>query len=197
VSEEHAQSFSPETPLFFLVDPLDGTKEFLKRNGEFTVNIALIRNGRPVAAVVGAPALDVMYVAGEGLGAVRRDAVGETSLRVPDRKSGEPLRVIGSRSHAAAEMEAWLRQLSEPHVFIAAGSSLKFCRVAEGAADIYPRFGPTSQWDTAAGQCVLEMAGGSVDTLDGAPFRYGLNRPMLNPPFIAVSNCKPTGYSSS
>jgi 3'(2'), 5'-bisphosphate nucleotidase len=170
VSEEFEHSIDPNTNTFFLVDPLDGTKEFLKRNGEFTVNIALIHDGHPVAAVVGA---------------VRRDSLGEKQLVVKDRSADMPLRVIGSRSHAAAEMGAWLQQLSQPYLFMAAGSSLKFCRIAEGEADVYPRFGPTSQWDTAAGQCVLEAAGGTVSTLDGAPLCYGLDRPMLNPQFVA------------
>lgn len=185
VSEEHLQSFAPDTPEFFLVDPLDGTKEFLKRNGEFTVNIALIQKGRPVAAVVGVPAQGVLYLAALGLGALRRDAAGDTPIAVCPPGPGKPLRVIGSRSHAAPEMQAWLDQLADPHVFMAAGSSLKFCRIAEGAADIYPRFGPTSQWDTAAGQCVLEAAGGSVTTMQGEPFLYGLHRSMLNDAFIA------------
>jgi 3'(2'), 5'-bisphosphate nucleotidase len=185
VSEEFEHSIDPNTNTFFLVDPLDGTKEFLKRNGEFTVNIALIHDGHPVAAVVGTPALGVVYVAAKGLGAVRRDSLGEKQLVVKDRSADMPLRVIGSRSHAAAEMGAWLQQLSQPYLFMAAGSSLKFCRIAEGEADVYPRFGPTSQWDTAAGQCVLEAAGGTVSTLDGTPLCYGLNRPMLNPQFVA------------
>lgn len=185
VSEEHAALFAAETREFFLVDPLDGTKEFLARNGEFTVNVALIRDGRPVASVVGVPACGVLYLAAQGLGAFRRDAAGQVGLRVAAPAPGQPLRVIGSRSHAGAEMAAWLAQLSVPHVFMAAGSSLKFCRIAEGAADVYPRFGPTCQWDTAAGQCVLEQAGGSVTEPSGTPLRYGLERPLLNPYFIA------------
>lgn len=185
VSEESKAGTVGVANEFFLVDPLDGTKEFLKRNGEFTVNIALIRNGQPVAGVVGVPACGAMYLGAEGFGSVRRDASGEARLQVTSPSVAHPLRVIGSRSHAAAEMENWLQQLHEPHVFIAAGSSLKFCRIAEGAADVYPRFGLTCQWDTAAGQCVLEMAGGRVSTLEGAPLRYGLDRPMLNPHFIA------------
>ena len=185
VSEESKAGTVGFANEFFLVDPLDGTKEFLKRNGEFTVNIAFIRNGQPVAGVVGMPACGSMYLGGEGFGTVRRDASGEARLQVTSPSFSHPLRVIGSRSHAAAEMEVWLQQLHEPHVFIAAGSSLKFCRIAEGAADVYPRFGQTCQWDTAAGQCVLEMAGGKVSTFQGSPLCYGLDRPMLNPFFIA------------
>lgn len=184
VSEEADNSLQSGA-CFFLVDPLDGTKEFLKRNGEFTVNIALIQDGFPVAGIVSAPALDVSYVAAACLGAYRLDKSGRTALTAAQHISGQPLRVIGSRSHSTPEMEAWLGQLTEPYEFLPAGSSLKFCRIAEGAADIYPRFGPTSQWDTAAGQCILESAQGSVTTEVGERLGYGLDRPMLNPYFIA------------
>lgn len=185
VSEESLGEPDPAARIFFLVDPLDGTKEFLKRNGEFTVNIALIVDGRPMAGVVGAPALGAVYRGADGLGAMRRDASGEAALRVTAPAAGDPMRIIGSRSHAAAEMDDWLRRLEVPYSFMAAGSSLKFCRIAEGYADVYPRFGPTSQWDTAAGQSVLEAAGGRVETLSGESLRYGLDRPMLNPSFVA------------
>jgi 3'(2'), 5'-bisphosphate nucleotidase len=184
ISEEAEQGQASVVERFFLVDPLDGTKEFLNRNGEFTVNIALIEAGRPVVGVVYAPALDTMYSAAVGEGARRRGSDGEMVLRVSPQPAGQALRVIGSRSHAAPEMVAWLEQLSEPYTFIAAGSSLKFCRIAEGSADIYPRLGPTSQWDTAAGQCIVEAAGGSVVTLAGEPLAYGLDRSILNPYFI-------------
>lgn len=172
---------------FFLVDPLDGTKEFLKRNDEFTVNIALIQHGEPVAGVVLAPALGELYYAARGLGAWKRSGAGEAvPLRVA--KSGGPLRVIGSRSHGGEALSRWLSLLQREHTFLAAGSSLKLCRIAEGLADVYPRMGPTSQWDTAAGQAVLEVAGGAVLTADGKPLRYGLDRPILNPDFIAVAD---------
>jgi 3'-phosphoadenosine 5'-phosphosulfate (PAPS) 3'-phosphatase len=102
--------------------------------------------------------------------------------------ASDPLRVIGSRSHGGEALSAWLQKLSGPHTFVAAGSSLKFCRLAEGAADVYPRHGPTSQWDTAAAQAVLEAAGGAVFDPSGAPLRYGLERPVLNPYFIALAH---------
>jgi 3'(2'), 5'-bisphosphate nucleotidase len=167
---------------FFLVDPLDGTKEFIARNGEFTVNIALIEDGVPVLGVVYLPALDEMY-AGHGDVAIRRRAGGE------ERIHARALPAIGatmtiSRSHAARELVK--AEMLGEHVAgtIVAGSSLKFCRIAEGVADLYPRFGPTMEWDTAAGHAVLLAAGGGVTTLDGAKLLYG--KPGLrNPHFIA------------
>lgn len=184
------ESTSPDggTPgTFFLVDPLDGTKEFLKRNGEFTVNIALIENGTPVAGVVFAPALDELFAAAAGCGATKRAGGVTTPIRVAPSPAGTPLRVIASRSHADADLAAWLGALGPSHTLVSVGSSLKFCRIAEGAADVYPRFGPTSQWDTAAAQAVLEIAGGLVVDLGGAPLRYGLERPILNPAFLAAA----------
>ena len=173
------------TERFFLVDPLDGTKEFLKRNGEFTVNIALIENGISIAGVVYAPALNELFYAARGLGAWVVKAEEKTTLQVQPIDGKTPLRVVGSRSHGADKLEAWLVELNKPYTFTPFGSSLKFCRIADGQADIYPRFGPTSQWDTAAAQCVLEVAGGSVCDLDGQTIRYGLEREILNSEFIA------------
>jgi 3'(2'), 5'-bisphosphate nucleotidase len=180
---------------FFLVDPLDGTKEFLKRNGEFTINIALIHQGKPVAGVVFAPALDELFYAGEDFGAWKISANQRSAICSANFDYGESnLRVVGSRSHGGDRLAAWLATLSVGHNFTAAGSSLKFCRIAEGEADVYPRFGPTSQWDTAAAQCVLEVAGGCVVDLDGVPLSYGLNRPILNVEFIALG--KPAMYAA-
>lgn len=176
------------TDRFFLVDPLDGTKEFLKRNGEFTVNIALVEDGQPVVGVVLAPALDECFYAARGVGAFKRDNTGTRPIRTAKAQPGETLRVMGSRSHGADKLNAWLATLKIENTFVAAGSSLKFCRIAEGQADIYPRFGPTSQWDTAAAQAVLELAGGVVTDLQGTPLRYGLDRPVLNPEFVAVGS---------
>lgn len=187
LSEESVSSGAAAGDRFFLVDPLDGTKEFTKRNGEFTVNIALVERGVAVASVVLAPALGELYFGARGLGAWKRDASGLREIRTARRDTSQPLRVIGSRSHGGERLEAWLATLDQAHSFVAAGSSLKFCRIAEGSADIYPRFGPTSQWDTAAAQCVLEAAGGAVTDFDGQPLRYGLDRPVLNPEFIAVA----------
>lgn len=188
LSEESVSAGQRDAERFFLVDPLDGTKEFLKSNGEFTVNIALIENGEPVAGVVLAPALDELFYAARGLGAWKRDSTGLRPIATAHRSPTDPLRVMGSRSHGADKLNAWLATLKNEHTFVAAGSSLKFCRIAEGQADIYPRFGPTSQWDTAAAQAVLEVAGGVVADLQGVPLRYGLDRPVLNPEFVAVGN---------
>lgn len=186
LSEESVSAGKQDAERFFLVDPLDGTKEFLKRNGEFTVNIALIEHGEPVAGVVLAPALGELFYAARGLGAWKRDRTGLRPIATAHRSPTDPLRVMGSRSHGADRLNAWLATLKNEHTFVAAGSSLKFCRIAEGQADIYPRFGPTSQWDTAAAQAVLEVAGGAVTDLQGVPLRYGLDRPVLNPEFVAV-----------
>jgi 3'(2'),5'-bisphosphate nucleotidase len=186
VSEESSSAQGGVHDRFFLVDPLDGTKEFLKRNDEFTVNIALIEQGRPVAGVVLAPALGELYFAAQGLGAWKRQGGSVTALRTQSMQGR--LRVIGSRTHGGEALAHWLEQLQGEHSFVAAGSSLKFCRIAEGAADIYPRLGPTSQWDTAAAQAVLEQAGGAVLDAQGADLRYGLDRPVLNPYFIALAD---------
>jgi 3'(2'), 5'-bisphosphate nucleotidase len=190
LSEESPFDIRHPAELFFLVDPLDGTKEFIARNGEFTVNIALVDRGVAVAGVVLAPALDQLYFAAQGFGAWRKDACGVTALRTLAPSPGAPLRVIVSRSHGGETLHPWVNQLPAGHVTIAAGSSLKFCRIAEGAADLYPRFGPTHQWDTAAAQAVLEQAGGQVLDAAGKPLRYGLDRPLLNPNFIALASSR-------
>lgn len=187
LSEEWACDGTAGSDCFFLVDPLDGTREFISRNGEFTVNIAWVAQGEPVAGVVLAPALGEMYFAARGLGAWKQAGKGaRRRIRVASRRADQPLRVIGSRSHGGEALAGWLARLESPHTFVAAGSSLKFCRIAEGKADIYPRTGPTCQWDTAAGQAVLQEAGGRVLDRDGRPLTYGLARPMLNPPFVAL-----------
>lgn len=188
VSEESQPQDNTPRDRFFLVDPLDGTKEFLKRNDEFTVNIALIEQGEPVAGVVFAPALGELFYAARGLGAWKRTAAGGVALSVSRAHQSAALRVIGSRSHGGDALAAWLARISGEQTFVAAGSSLKFCRIAEGAADIYPRLGPTSQWDTAAAQAVLEEAGGVVLDPSGRPLRYGMDRPKLNPHFIALGD---------
>ncbi len=190
LSEESVSPDSDRRGDFFLVDPLDGTREFLKRNGEFTVNIALVSGGRPVAGIVLAPTTGEVFFGALGLGAWREAADGSrlslcnTSAPV----SGTPLRVMGSRSHASEALSRWLARLEGEHTFVAAGSSLKFCRIAQGQADIYPRHGPTCQWDTAAGQAVLEQAGGAVVDAQGQPLAYGLDRPIINPHFVALAN---------
>lgn len=160
---------------FWLVDPLDGTKEFISRNGEFTVNVALIEDGEPVLGAVFAPALDVLYLAGRGLGAWRFDAgcEGEQLLSSPPA-FGSALVVAESRSHPSPELEQYLQSIRVKER-VRVGSSLKFCWVAEGRADIYPRFGPTMEWDTAAGDCIYRHSG--RDGVRASPLRY--NTPSL------------------
>lgn len=189
LSEESRSAVKHTSDVLFLVDPLDGTKEFLKRNGEFTVNIALVQEGVPIAGVVYAPALGELFYAAPGLGAWMRIADGrEQVLQVAQWVPTQPLRAIGSRSHGADKLASWLFTLGCRYSFVAAGSSLKFCRITQGQADIYPRFGPTSQWDTAAAQCVLVAAGGAVRDMAGEPLRYGLQHPLLNHEFVAVGD---------
>jgi 3'(2'), 5'-bisphosphate nucleotidase len=144
---------------FWLVDPLDGTKEFIKRNGEFTVNVALIERNQPVLGVVLAPALDLLYWAVEGLGAWKQER-GATPERVfsTGRSGNEPLVIVESRSHPSPELEQFLSKITVARR-VEAGSSLKFCWVAEGKADVYPRFGPTMEWDVAAGDCIYRNSG--------------------------------------
>jgi 3'(2'),5'-bisphosphate nucleotidase len=188
LSEESVSAGAASAATFFLVDPLDGTKEFLKRNDEFTVNIALVQDGRATAGVVLAPALGELFFAAQGLGAWQRVGGRDVALKTAEVDAGRPLRVMGSRSHGGDALAQWLARLGSEHSFVAAGSSLKFCRIAQGLADVYPRHGPTSQWDTAAAQAVLEQAGGAVLDPQGQPLRYGLERPMLNPHFIALAS---------
>ncbi|MDP9139006.1 MAG: 3'(2'),5'-bisphosphate nucleotidase CysQ [Pseudomonadota bacterium] len=177
---------------FFLVDPLDGTKEFLSRNGEFTINIALIDDARPVLGVVFAPAIKRLFWASAEAGAFAAevaldDPVTQTA-KVSLRARKVPatgLRVLVSRSHADAETEAWCKS-RDIATRLAAGSSLKFCLIASGEADVYPRFGRTMEWDTAAGQAILCAAGGRVLTFAGTPLRYGKKaQSFANPGFIA------------
>jgi 3'(2'), 5'-bisphosphate nucleotidase len=169
---------------YWLIDPLDGTKEFVNRNGEFTVNIALIDSNRPIFGVVHVPVHDKTYIGCEGRGSELR-ANGETkSIRVSDA-SNTPVRIVGSRSHRGSSLDAFLGKLGD-HDMVAMGSSLKFCTVAEGNADIYPRLGPTSEWDTAAAQAVVEQAGGQVLELDGKPLSYNKKADILNPWFLVT-----------
>lgn len=171
---------------YWLVDPLDGTREFVKKNGEFTVNIALIEDGQPALGVVYAPALDYLVYGRKGVGAFVRDGQRDAQLST-QRPAPTLLRVAASRSHLDARTAAALEKMG-PTDRIGMGSSLKFCRIAQGGIDVYPRFGPTSEWDTAAAQCVLEAAGGVVLTLDGAPLRYNSKESLLNPDFIALGD---------
>ncbi len=169
---------------YWLIDPLDGTREFLSRNGEFTVNIALIADHAPRLGVVHVPVTDTTYSGWPGAGAWRAQrAAPAQSIRVASR-SATPLRVVGSRSHRGDSLDAFLARVG-PHELVGVGSSLKFCLVAEGAADVYPRLGPTSEWDTAAAQAVLTAAGGAVCAVDGSALEYNTRESLLNPFFLA------------
>lgn len=191
LSEEDAEGFAgvDANGRYWLVDPLDGTKEFIKRNGEFTVNIALIENGRPVLGVVVAPALEVSYLAARDVGAFKIEwGEGKANERRAIRVAGRPAegatwRVVGSRSHPSPDLAAWLETLGS-HDMVPMGSSLKLCLVAEGAADVYPRLGPTCLWDTGAAHAVVEQAGGRVETLEAKPLSYATPSEKLNPYFI-------------
>jgi len=169
---------------YWLVDPLDGTKEFIKRNGEFTVNIALINEGVATVGVVHVPVHKMTYLGCAGVGAFRQDGDAAPQAIHSQRPAAQPPRLIASRSHGSAEVERMMERIGQCER-VSAGSSLKFCRVAEGAADLYPRFGPTSEWDTAAAQAVLEAAGGQVTDLSGRPFRYNQKADLLNGSFLA------------
>jgi 3'(2'), 5'-bisphosphate nucleotidase len=189
LAEESAQAPWAERQTWrelWVVDPLDGTREFVKRNGEFTINIALVREHEPVLGVVAAPALGLLYWGAVGVGAFSHHR-GEAEMRIHVSLPQNPLRVVGSRSHATPETAGYLARLG-PHVMTGIGSSLKFCLLAEGKADLYPRFGPTSEWDTAAGQALLEAAGGHVTRLDGHRLRYNCRDSVINGDFLAFSH---------
>ncbi|MEM6639246.1 MAG: 3'(2'),5'-bisphosphate nucleotidase CysQ [Pseudomonadota bacterium] len=173
-------------PRYWLVDPLDGTKEFVKRNGEFTVNIALIDGHRPVLGVVHVPVTGVTYFAADGEGAFRQNG-DDAATRIAVHDQPRTPLVVGSRSHRSDEVNAYLANLGE-HDMVAMGSSLKFCVVAEGGADVYPRLGLTSEWDTAAAHAVVNGAGGRVVRLDGSDLDYNAKDDILNPHFMVLGN---------
>ena len=169
---------------FWLVDPLDGTKEFINRNGEFTVNIALIDGHRPVLGVVYVPVTGLTYFAAAGHGAFRQKGECEVEpIQARHYQGGKPM-IVASRSHAGPETEAFLKNVGE-HDVVSMGSALKLCLVAQGTADVYPRLGPTMEWDTAAAQCVVEAAGGRVTDLERRPLTY--NKSSLLNPFFMVT----------
>jgi len=186
-ADEHAPAVRRQWREFWLIDPLDGTKEFISRNGEFTVNVALIRDHRPVLGVVSAPVLQTVYYGVEGVGAFVVPESGPAEPIQVRHPAASPLVVVGSRSHRGDSLDAVLAQIG-PHELRPMGSSLKFCLVAEGTADFYPRLGPTCEWDTAAAQAVVEAAGGAVTTLDGHPLRYNERETLLNPHFIVFGD---------
>jgi 3'(2'), 5'-bisphosphate nucleotidase len=170
------------------VDPLDGTKEFIKKNGEFTVNIALIEQGYPVMGVVYVPEFDVLYVGTKEEGAYKINKDGSRAGMVANHTPKDTFTIVESRSHPSKELEELITRIEQQYSKverIQRGSSLKLCAVAEGAADLYPRLGPTMEWDTAAGQAVVEAAGGKVVTLDGNRLSY--NKPSLKNEFFLVA----------
>ena len=172
---------------FWLIDPLDGTKEFIRRNGEFTVNIALIENGEPLLGVVYAPVLDVCYFAARGQGAfVRRGKAAAQRIQVKTHHAGEQISVVASRSHSDERTSALLQKLGD-YQCISMGSSLKICLVAEGAAHLYPRLGPTMEWDTAAAHAVVKLAGGRLCDSSGDELRYN-KADLHNPEFYVLSS---------
>ena len=172
---------------YWLVDPLDGTKEFINRNGEFTVNIALIRNHQPVMGVVHVPVTDTSYFGARELAAWCQDGSADAQVIQVRRPAAQTSVIVGSRSHANPELASQLQQLG-PHELTSMGSSLKFCRIAEGLADFYPRLGPTCEWDTAAAQAVVEAAGGQVVKIDGSPLDYNNKDVYLNPYFFVYGD---------
>jgi len=172
---------------YWLVDPLDGTKEFINHNGEFTVNIALIKNHQPVLGIVYVPVSGSCYFGTRNYGAWRRDNDAPATAIEVRQPATEPVVIVGSRSHANPELASQLSKLG-PHELISMGSSLKFCLLAEGLADFYPRLGPTSEWDTAAAQAVVEAAGGQVVKIDGSPLAYNTKEDFLNPFFFVFGD---------
>ena len=172
---------------YWLVDPLDGTKEFIRRNGEFTVNIALIRGHAAELGVVHVPARNEDFFGARSLGAWRSSNGGTAQAIQVTGQAQTPVRVVGSRSHRGSSLDAYLEKLGK-HIMVPMGSSLKLCLVAAGEADIYPRLGPTSEWDTAAAQAVVEAAGGGVIQLNGQPLIYNKGDEILNPHFIVFGD---------
>ena len=170
---------------YWLIDPLDGTKEFIKKNDEFTVNIALIENNNPIIGLIHNPVLNTTYWGSE-LGTFLSKKNNNPQKIAIQKSQLIKSRIICSRSHKSEELEVYLRSIGK-HQIIHAGSSLKFCSIASGESDIYPRFNPTSEWDTAAGQCIVESAGGTVKTLDGERMQYNKKQSLINPGFICYS----------
>lgn len=174
--------------VFFLIDPLDGTREFVQRHLDFTVNIALVRNGVPVVGIVYAPASGRLFSGRIGYAeAAQVDALGEVTnrRRIHVREGAAPLTIVASRSHITEETQVYMRRFDAAEI-VSVGSSVKFCLIAEAEADLYPRFSPTMEWDTAAGDAVLRAAGGATITLDGYPLTYGkAGAGFTNPSFIS------------
>jgi len=190
LSEESASipySLRKSWDRYWLIDPLDGTKEFVKRNGEFTVNIALIEDMRPTLGVIYVPVSKVTYYGSTDGGAFKQLPEMDAEQITTTTKHGCPIRVAGSRSHAGDSLKRYLSNLGE-HEIINMGSSLKSCLVAEGKADIYPRLGPTSEWDTGAAQAVVEAAGGRITDTKMQPLLYNNKDSLLNPDFFVFGD---------
>ena len=180
---------------YWLVDPLDGTKEFINRNGEFTVNIALIENNTPIIGVIYAPAISVLYYGSKNNGAFKTfcdqkiDSLsGSTQIRTNEKRDTDHFQVFESRSHSNQEFISWVKNNVLSYDLVKRGSSVKFCEIAEGKADLYPRFGPTSEWDIAAGHIILTEAGGEIKDFNQNKLQYNLKESLINPNFIA--SCK-------
>ena len=177
---------------YWLIDPLDGTKEFIKKNGEFTVNIALIVHTMPVLGVVHAPSPNVTYYASKGKGAFKKEGNKKAeNIKVADYKKGS-LKIVASRSHKGEKLDVFLKDICSKIgkiEYIHMGSSLKLCLVAEGRAHLYPRLGPTMEWDTAAAQCIVEESGGFIVDIRGNPIRYNKEN-LLNNDFIVSSSAE-------
>mgnify|MGYP001160144637 CR=1 FL=1 len=179
---------------YWLIDPLDGTKEFIKKNGEFTVNIALIENNRPILGVIYAPVSNELYFSKKNFGSYKiltnkklntLDNANKISIKI---KKKNHVKIIGSRSHSNPILHKWVSNNFNEFEILQKGSSLKFCLIAEGFADIYPRFGPTSEWDIAAGHIILEEAGGRLKSIDNKEILYNEKENILNPNFFAYNN---------
>ena len=180
---------------YWLVDPLDGTKEFIKQNGEFTVNIALIENNKPILGVIFTPVKFDLYFAQKNYGSYKINSSSklinlQEAVKIFVANQSSIKRIIGSRSHSNQTFDSWVNQNFPNSEIVQAGSSLKFCLVAEGAADIYPRFGPTSEWDIAAGHIIVNEAGGRVNTFENTEINYTQKEDLLNPQFYAIGNYK-------
>ena len=178
---------------YWLVDPLDGTKEFIKKNGEFTVNIALIEDNNPILGVIYVPAKSLLYLAEKNKGSFKTNTKDklenfEGIQKILVSSQTNRARVIGSRSHSNVTFDNWVKEKFPNADIVQAGSSLKFCLIAEGEADIYPRFGPTSEWDIAAGHMIVNEAGGKIRTFQNDSIKYNTKENIINPEFYAIGN---------
>ena len=179
---------------YWLIDPLDGTKEFIKKNDEFTVNIALIENNRPILGVIYTPALNELFYSIKNFGSYKiltkkkLNTLKEAKRISINKKKSNKIKIVGSRSHSNPILDKWVNKNFNEFDILQKGSSLKFCLIAEGSADIYPRFGPTSEWDIAAGHIILEEAGGKLKSIHNKEILYNEKENILNPDFFAYSN---------